>query len=85
MSLDRTLVAAIKNNFAGKPSGQLQFIAESTDEGRWSPEAVAAAEEILRDRAEGRAQEPSGPTDSEPHTDTHTSSHPLTSIWFSGS
>jgi hypothetical protein len=58
MSHNRDLIDTIKLNFARKSSAQLQEIVRSDDPERWSPEAVAAAGEVLQDRAAGRAQEP---------------------------
>jgi hypothetical protein len=58
MSLDRRLVDAIKARFAGKSSAQLQEITQARDGDRWSPEAIAAAGEVLEDRRAGRATEP---------------------------
>jgi hypothetical protein len=58
VSLDRDLIDTIKTNFTRKSSAQLREIAGASDHGRWSPEAIAAADEVLRDRRAGRAQEP---------------------------
>ncbi len=58
MGLDSHLVTAIKKNFARKSSAQLQEIVQSDDCDRWSPEAVAAAGEVLQARKDGQAQEP---------------------------
>jgi hypothetical protein len=58
MSLDRDLVDTIKASFARKSSAQLQEIVQANDPERWSPEAAAAAGEVLRERALGRAEEP---------------------------
>jgi hypothetical protein len=58
MSYDRQLIDTIKARFAGKSSAQLQEIVQANDPERWSPEALAAAGEILQDRRAGRAQEP---------------------------
>jgi hypothetical protein len=58
MSLDRQLVETIKRHFAGKLSAQLQEVVRTNDLQRWSPEAIAAAGEVLEDRSAGRAQEP---------------------------
>jgi len=58
MSHNRDLIDTIKLNFARKSSAQLQEIVQAEDPARWSPEAVAAAGEILQDRAAGLAQEP---------------------------
>jgi hypothetical protein len=61
MSLDRHLIDTIKEHFGRKSSAQLQEIAQSNDHERWSPEAVAAAQQVLRDRLAGRVQEPQVP------------------------
>jgi hypothetical protein len=58
MGLDRQLVETIKKHFAGKLSAQLQEIVRTNDQQRWSPEAIAAAGEVLQDRSAGRAREP---------------------------
>jgi len=58
MNHDRHLVETIKQHFAGKSSAQLRAIARANDEQRWSAEAVAAAHDVLIDRAAGQAQEP---------------------------
>src|SRR4051794_26730648 len=58
MSHDRQLIDTIKMNFARKSSAQLQDIVQAEDPERWSPEAVAAAGEVLQERLAGRAQEP---------------------------
>jgi hypothetical protein len=58
MSLDRDLVDSIKASFARKSLAQLQEIVQSGDPERWSPEAVTAAGEVLRERTLGRAEEP---------------------------
>jgi hypothetical protein len=58
MSDDRNLIEAIKAHFARKSSAQLQAIAEASDQERWSPEAIAAAGELLQERMAGRAPEP---------------------------
>jgi len=58
MSQDRQLFDAIKRHFARKSSAQLQEIVQGTNPERWSPEAIAAADEILQDRRAGRAEEP---------------------------
>ena len=66
MSQDRDLIDTIKQNFARKSSAQLQEIAQSNDHERWSPEAVAAAREVLQDRMAGRAEEPQVGEEEEP-------------------
>lgn len=58
MSLDREQIDAIKAHFLRQFSTKLRTILESNDEKTWSPEAFAAAREILDDRAAGRAAEP---------------------------
>ncbi|HZY89626.1 MAG TPA: hypothetical protein VFE78_32695 [Gemmataceae bacterium] len=58
MSPDPRLVDTIKTHFARKSSAQLQEIVQANNSERWSPEAVAAAGEVLRDRRAGRAREP---------------------------
>jgi hypothetical protein len=59
MGQDRQLIDSIKGHFARKTSAQLQEIVQAPHQSRWSPEAVAAAGEVLRDREAGRAVEPS--------------------------
>jgi hypothetical protein len=66
MSHDRQLLNAIKGHFARKSSAQLQEIAQANDPERWSPEAMAAAAEVLEDRRAGRAQEPDVPEEERP-------------------
>src|SRR5687768_11853006 len=58
MSHDRNLVDSIKRNFARKSSAQLREIVLVNNLERWSPEAVAAAAEVLQERVTGIAQEP---------------------------
>jgi len=58
MSHDRHLIDTIKTHFARKSAAQLQEIVQANDQERWSPEAIAAAGEVLEDRRAGRAQEP---------------------------
>ncbi len=58
MSHDPHLLDNIKWHFARKSSAQLQEIVQANKEGRWSPEAIAAAGELLQERMAGRAQEP---------------------------
>jgi hypothetical protein len=58
MSLDFHLVETIKTQFCRKSSAQLQAILQPADSQRWSPEAVAAAAQLLEDRQVGRAPEP---------------------------
>lgn len=67
MSLDRTLAEVIKGNFGRISSAQLQEIVQGGNPGRWSAEAIAAADEILRERQGGIAPEPGqAPGDPEP-------------------
>jgi hypothetical protein len=58
MSLDRDLIDGIKTTFADYSSALLHEIVQSTDQERWSLEALAAAGEVLRDREAGRSREP---------------------------
>src|SRR5260221_13397253 len=58
MSHDRHLINTIKTKFARKSSAQLQEIVQAANQERWSPDAIAAAGEVLQDRMVGRAQEP---------------------------
>jgi len=58
MSHDRHLIDTVKTQFARKSSAQLQEIVQAKNQDRWSPEAIAAAGEVLQDRMAGRAQEP---------------------------
>jgi hypothetical protein len=59
--LDRALLAAIQDHFKDRPSDDLLaiLIAEGLEE--WSPEALAAARYLLRERAAGRLPEPNPP------------------------
>jgi hypothetical protein len=66
MSQDRELIDTIKANFARKSSAQLREIVEDDNPERWSPEAVAAADEVLVDRMAGRAEEPLVPEEEPP-------------------
>jgi hypothetical protein len=61
VSEDRRLFDIIRANLSRKSSADLQRIAQSEDPGQWSPEAIMAASDILRDRTEGRALEPESP------------------------
>jgi hypothetical protein len=61
MNLDRELVDTIKATFARRSSAHLREVVQSEDRVRWSAEAVAAANEVLADRAAGRADEPEVP------------------------
>ncbi len=65
MSHDRELVDAIKAHFARRTMAQLQAIAGGDGGDRWSPEAVVAAREVLRDRLAGLAEEPQAPEEDE--------------------
>jgi len=58
MSQDRHLIDTIKTHFARKSSAQLQEIVQAKHQDRWSPEAIAAADEVLQDRLAGRSEEP---------------------------
>jgi hypothetical protein len=58
MALDRQLIEEIKTNFARKSSSQLQEVVQSGSLVRWSREAAVAANEVLKERADGRAEEP---------------------------
>jgi hypothetical protein len=66
MTHDRQLIDAIKTHFARKSSAQLREIVEDDNPERWSPEAVAAADEVLVDRMAGRAEEPLVPEEEPP-------------------
>lgn len=66
MSHDSQLIETIKAHFARKSSAQLQEIVRANDRERWSPEAVAAAGEVLHDRMAGQAQEPQVPEEERP-------------------
>lgn len=63
MSQDRRLIDSIKASFARNSLARLREIARATDRGRWTAEATAAANELLRDRLAGRAPEPEFPDD----------------------
>lgn len=71
MTPDRQLVDTIKTRFARKSSAQLQAISQTEEHDRWSPEALVAAEEVLRDRRAGLAQEPAVPDDEEHPPEFH--------------
>jgi hypothetical protein len=75
MSQDRQLIDTIKTHFARKSSAQLHEIVRAKHQERWSPEAIAAAGEVLRDRLAGRAQEPpvaeEEPPPPPPHPDAY--------------
>jgi hypothetical protein len=58
MTLDPGTVKTIKGNLAGTTSDELREILKHRDASRWSDEAFAAAQELLDDRAQGRAKEP---------------------------
>jgi hypothetical protein len=66
MSHDRDLIDTIKMNFARKSSAQLREIAQTGNLEQWSPEAVAAAGEVLQDREAGHAEEPAVPEEERP-------------------
>ncbi len=61
MSHDRDLVDTIKARFARKSSAELQKSVQANEREPWSPEALAAADEVRQDRKTGRAQEPLAP------------------------
>jgi len=65
MSPDRELIDTIKAHFARKSTAQLQEIVQANNPVRWSPEAVAAADELLMARLAGHAAEPDGPEEEE--------------------
>jgi hypothetical protein len=58
MSGDLTPPDHVKAHFARKSSAQLQEIVQAGPQARWSPQAILAAGEILRERSTGRAQDP---------------------------
>jgi hypothetical protein len=73
VSLDLRQIDIIKGHFARKSSAHLRQILQIKDQERWSPEAFAAASEVLTDRGAGRAQEPLVPAkDTEPPSSGHT-------------
>jgi hypothetical protein len=82
MSLDLQLIETIKANFARRSSAHLQNVIQSNNPERWSPEAVAAAGEILQDRNAGRAEEPRVPEEEPPPPSYHVK--PSTLIALSG-
>jgi hypothetical protein len=61
MSADAKLVEEIKHHFSRKTSAQLREILQCADKERWSPEAFAAADELLMERRQGSADEPATP------------------------
>lgn len=61
MALDHALVKVIKANLAGTPAAELRDMIQVRDLSLWSEEAFAAAQEVLDDRAQGRATEPIPP------------------------
>ena len=61
MAFDTQLARTIKANFAAKSFAQLQEIAKADSEETWSPEAIAAANELLVERNAGHAAEPAVP------------------------
>ena len=77
MSEDRQLIDRIKERFARKPTAQLQQIARADGHADWSAEALAAAREVLLDRAAGRAAEP---TDVEEDSPPPPSGHDVNSL-----
>jgi hypothetical protein len=66
VSLDRQLIDTIKEHLARQPSAELRSMMEANDRARWSDEAFAAADEVLSDRAAGRAREPAAPAPEPP-------------------
>lgn len=67
-SVNRKLVETIKSHFAGKSSNHLKSILSSKNS-NWSPEAFLAAEEVIQERSEGSAEEPTEPVDIDPEPD----------------
>ena len=61
MGLDRRLVDTVKHHFAKKSTADLEEIVRLKDRDQWSDEAFVAAEEVLAERAAGRAKEPRVP------------------------
>ena len=61
MTHDRHLLDTIKSSFARKSSAQLHEIVQADNQERWSPEAIAAAGEVLQDRLTGHSQDPGVP------------------------
>ncbi|CAN5218093.1 hypothetical protein BH10PLA2_BH10PLA2_20380 [soil metagenome] len=58
MVIDSAIVRTIKANFAETPSAELVHMLQVRDMSKWSEEAMAAAQEVLDDRTQGRAFEP---------------------------
>jgi hypothetical protein len=71
MSRDRQLIDAIKTHFTRRSMAQLQAIARGDAGDRWSPEAVMAAGEVIRDRLAGHAQEPPTPAEDDEPPEFH--------------
>jgi len=66
MGYSRQLIDQIKHNFAKKLTVQLRTIVQTKDPELWSDEAVVAAEELLAERAAGKAVEPKFATVEDP-------------------
>ena len=66
MSHDRQLIDTIKGHFAERSTSHLEEIKRLKDLERWSEEALVAADEVLADRAAGRAKEPRVPVKDDP-------------------
>ncbi len=66
MTLDSDLIDTIKMHFARKSSAQLLEIVIPNDDERWSPEAIAAANQLLHERRAGQAEEPATPEEEPP-------------------
>jgi hypothetical protein len=61
MGLNRQLVDTVKQHFSKKSSADLEEIVRLKDHDQWSEEAFVAADEVLAERAAGRAKEPRVP------------------------
>ncbi len=83
MSIDREQVERIKEHFARKISSQLNELIQSNDRERWSAEAFLAAEEVLSDRAAGRAEEPLVGEDEPPPPELTMDSPEMKRLFFS--
>jgi len=84
VSQDRTLVNAIKAQFARKSTAAIQVISQAVNHDRWSVEAVLAAGELLEERRAGVAYEPDEPDDTEyvPREDDHDPELALLGVLF---